>query len=104
MLVLSRKIGEEVVIDGHIRVTVCRIDGHQVRLGFHAPPEVHIKRAELKPLAETPVPRRRKAASNENETAPAATTSSAPAAAEATATQSRVARPARAGWLKRRAR
>ena len=50
MLVLSRKVGEEVVIAGEIKVTVCRIDGNQVRLGFQAPPSVHIVRAELKPL------------------------------------------------------
>lgn len=50
MLVLSRKVGEQVIIAGSIRVTVCRVEGNQVRLGFEAPKSVHIVRAELKPL------------------------------------------------------
>jgi carbon storage regulator len=47
MLVLSRKIGEEIVIGGDIRVRVVSIQGNQVRLGFIAPQEVSIKRQEL---------------------------------------------------------
>ena len=37
MLVLSRKVGEEIVIDGEIRVTVLAIRGNQVRIGFQKP-------------------------------------------------------------------
>ena len=50
MLVLSRRIGEQVVIgDGAcvIRVTVLSSKGSQVRLGLEAPDEVAIRRQEL---------------------------------------------------------
>ncbi len=47
MLVLSRKEGESVMIDGHISVTVIRLAGGRVRLGIEAPKEVSILRSEL---------------------------------------------------------
>lgn len=47
MLVLTRKIGEEIIIDNSIRVTVTAIQGNKVRLGISAPPEVRIDRAEV---------------------------------------------------------
>jgi carbon storage regulator len=47
MLVLSRKIGEEVVIGEDIRVRVLSIHGNQIRLGFVAPRDVQIHREEL---------------------------------------------------------
>jgi carbon storage regulator len=47
MLVLSRRVGEEIVIAGDIRVRVVSIQGNQVRLGFVAPLEIPIKRQEL---------------------------------------------------------
>lgn len=47
MLVLSRKIGEEIVIGDNIRVRVLSIQGNQVRLGFVAPRSVTIHRQEL---------------------------------------------------------
>jgi carbon storage regulator len=47
MLVLARKVGETIVIDGHIRVHVVEVRGTQVRLAFEAPPEVRIDRSEL---------------------------------------------------------
>jgi carbon storage regulator len=47
MLVLSRKVGEEIVIGGTIRLRVVAVQGNQVRLGFDAPREVAIKREEL---------------------------------------------------------
>jgi carbon storage regulator len=47
MLVLSRKIGEEIVIGDNIRVRILEIHGRQVRLGFVAPVSVHIHREEL---------------------------------------------------------
>jgi carbon storage regulator len=52
MLVLSRKLGEEVVIGDDIRVTVVAIRGNQVRLGFTAPAEVSIRREELRAKGE----------------------------------------------------
>jgi len=47
MLVLSRKIGERVVIGDQIVVTVLEVKGRQVRLGFEAPNNVQIWRGEL---------------------------------------------------------
>jgi carbon storage regulator CsrA len=47
MLVLSRKVDEQIVIGDDIRVTVVSIRGNQVRLGFEAPPTVPIFREEL---------------------------------------------------------
>jgi carbon storage regulator len=54
MLILSRKPGEEVVIDDNIILTVVAIRGNQVRLGFTAPSNVSIQRQELCPSAEKP--------------------------------------------------
>lgn len=47
MLVLSRRVGEEVIIDGDIRVTVVSIKGDKVRLGIQAPPAVAVDRREV---------------------------------------------------------
>jgi carbon storage regulator len=47
MLVLSRKVGEEIVINDNIRVTVLAIRANQVRLGITAPGDVPIYREEL---------------------------------------------------------
>lgn len=47
MLVLSRKVGESVLIGERIRVTVVAVHGNQVRLGFAAPNDVQILRQEL---------------------------------------------------------
>lgn len=47
MLVLSRKAGESIVIDGCITVTVNQIDGNKVRIGISAPPEVRVDREEI---------------------------------------------------------
>lgn len=47
MLVLSRKKGESIVIDGHIIVTVVEVRGDKVRLGIQAPKEIPIHRSEI---------------------------------------------------------
>lgn len=47
MLVLTRKEGEKIVIDGHIVVTVVSSHGGKVRLGIDAPRDVKIWREEL---------------------------------------------------------
>ena len=47
MLVLSRKIGEQIIINEDIVVTVVSVKGNQVRLGFTAPQSVSICREEL---------------------------------------------------------
>jgi carbon storage regulator len=51
MLVLTRRIGEEILIDGDIHVTVVAVKGNQVRLGITAPSSVLVARLEL--LAES---------------------------------------------------
>jgi len=47
MLVLSRKIGEEIVIDDVIRVKIVSIQGNRVKLGIVAPEEVTVHREEI---------------------------------------------------------
>jgi len=47
MLVLSRKVGERILIGDHVTVTVVRITGGGVRLGIEAPPEMAVIREEL---------------------------------------------------------
>jgi len=52
MLILSRKVHQEIVIGDGITITIVAIRGKQVRLGIKAPPDVHIRRDELEPLSE----------------------------------------------------
>ena len=47
MLVLTRRPGEEVVIDGQIRIAVIGIQGGRVRIGVTAPAGVRVDRAEV---------------------------------------------------------
>lgn len=47
MLVLTRKIGETIAIDDHIKITVVQVKGKQVRLGIEAPKETRIYREEI---------------------------------------------------------
>lgn len=47
MLILSRKEGEVIMIDDHIRIVVDEIRGDKVRLGFDAPQDVTIDRLEI---------------------------------------------------------
>jgi carbon storage regulator len=54
MLVLSRRLGEEIVIDGNIRVTVVEMKGGQVRLGIVAPRSVSVLRRELRDRCPAP--------------------------------------------------
>ena len=48
MLVLSRKVGEKLIIGDKITVVVSRVAGNRVTLGVEAPPDVRIIRGELK--------------------------------------------------------
>jgi carbon storage regulator len=47
MLVLSRRTGEEIVIDGQIHVKVVEVRGDRVRLGICAPASVRVDRQEV---------------------------------------------------------
>jgi carbon storage regulator len=47
MLVLTRRLGETIVIAGDIRVTVVALQGDKVRLGIEAPEAVTVDREEI---------------------------------------------------------
>jgi carbon storage regulator len=47
MLVLTRKVGSSIVIDGQIKIQVVQIKGRQVRLGIEAPKETKVHREEV---------------------------------------------------------
>jgi len=49
MLVLSRKVGEEILIGDGITVKVLSVHGDKVRIGLVAPAETRVLRGELKP-------------------------------------------------------
>ncbi|HEY4135730.1 MAG TPA: carbon storage regulator CsrA [Alphaproteobacteria bacterium] len=47
MLYLTRKVGESVVINDTIEVTVVEVRGKSIKLGFVFPPEVSVLRREI---------------------------------------------------------
>lgn len=47
MLYLTRKIGESVIVNNTIEMTVIEVKGRSVKLGFNFPPEATILRKEL---------------------------------------------------------
>ena len=47
MLYLTRKVGESVVINGSIEVTVIEVRGRSVRLGFTFPADATVLRREI---------------------------------------------------------
>jgi carbon storage regulator len=47
MLVLTRRIGERLVIAGDVEVAVLEVAGSRVRLGITAPDSIGVQRAEL---------------------------------------------------------
>lgn len=48
MLVLTRKLGEEFVVDGNIRVKIIDISGKKVHIGIQAPEKIPVQRGEIK--------------------------------------------------------
>jgi carbon storage regulator len=52
MLVLSRKLSEQIVIGSDITITVVKIMGDKVRLGIEAPSEIPVHRLEIKQAIE----------------------------------------------------
>jgi len=47
MLILSRRIGEKILIGDDVAVTVLAVRGNQVRLGIDAPSNVEVHREEI---------------------------------------------------------
>ena len=47
MLILTRKVGEKLVIGENVTVTVLGVKGNQIRIGIEAPPEVQVHREEI---------------------------------------------------------
>ena len=52
MLVLTRKLQQQVKIGDHITVTILRVKGHTVRIGIEAPRDVRVVRGELPPKGQ----------------------------------------------------
>jgi carbon storage regulator len=47
MLVLTRKLGENIRIGDSVKITVLEVRSGQVKLGIDAPPEVKVHREEI---------------------------------------------------------
>lgn len=47
MLILTRRVGETLVIGDDVQVTVLGVKGNQVRLGINAPKDVSVHREEI---------------------------------------------------------
>ncbi len=47
MLILTRRVGEKLVIGEKVTVTVLGVKGNQIRIGIDAPPDVQVHREEI---------------------------------------------------------
>lgn len=57
MLVLTRNLGQRILVNGNIAVTVLSVKGNQVRLGVDAPREIIIDREEISMRRQHILPR-----------------------------------------------
>ncbi len=46
MLILTRKVGESIIIDDNIQITILETTGTQIRIGINAPKEVKVYRQD----------------------------------------------------------
>ena len=56
MLILSRKVGQSIVINGNVVVKVVRVDGDQIKLGIQAPESVKVNREEIQRQQDAGIP------------------------------------------------
>ena len=47
MLILTRRVGETLIIGDDVKITVLGVRGHQVRIGIDAPRDVTVHREEI---------------------------------------------------------
>lgn len=47
MLILTRRVGETLIIDDNISITVLGLKGNQIRIGINAPKKISIYRKEI---------------------------------------------------------
>ncbi len=55
MLVLSRRVGEEIILDDTMCVVVLGVQGSRIRLGVSAPPHISIQRSEVRDRIENEI-------------------------------------------------
>lgn len=56
MLVISRKLGERIIVSDDVEVTVLQIREKKVRLGVTAPRSISVKRLEVREGLPKPIP------------------------------------------------
>lgn len=68
MLMLTRRIGEKLLIGDDIEVIVLGLKGNQVRLGINAPHDVSVHREEIYQRIQAEKPAEKRAQSSEDPT------------------------------------
>ena len=56
MLILTRRIGESIIIGENINITVLNVKGGEIRLGIDAPKEVSVHREEIQERINAGIP------------------------------------------------